>query len=273
MQDLSLWSPLLPPLWWEPIFFAWRGYGAFTSPRCLPAYTTQPWGGPQNVALRRRFFCFADRRSLSTAIIWSSRTISVPHRWPRTASPGDLLVTPPIAQTLISPALWPAFSEAFARNDLAWVRRTFLRTLWITMGPPWLYARLSPCRTVDHPYLGRPIRRSNPAAHGPDLPLGADCHFYEQHRHNPRRQRRYAPDGLDRSGIFALQSRPIDLLGAADRSAGLRPRHHRVLSRHPGGAQTWKGYQVLRGGMKFKSILRAPRFFRFVQAFSLGKCG
>jgi O-antigen/teichoic acid export membrane protein len=39
-----------------------------------------------------------------------------------------------IAQTLITPALWPALSEAFARGDLAWVRRTFRHTLWITMG-------------------------------------------------------------------------------------------------------------------------------------------
>jgi O-antigen/teichoic acid export membrane protein len=38
-----------------------------------------------------------------------------------------------VAQTMISPALWPAFSEAFARGDLAWVRRTFRRTMWVTM--------------------------------------------------------------------------------------------------------------------------------------------
>jgi O-antigen/teichoic acid export membrane protein len=38
-----------------------------------------------------------------------------------------------VAQTLISPALWPAFSEAFARGDLQWVRRTFRRTMRITM--------------------------------------------------------------------------------------------------------------------------------------------
>ena len=30
-----------------------------------------------------------------------------------------------VAQALISPSLWPAFSEAFARNDLDWIRRTF----------------------------------------------------------------------------------------------------------------------------------------------------
>jgi O-antigen/teichoic acid export membrane protein len=39
-----------------------------------------------------------------------------------------------IAQTLLTPALWPAFSEAFARDDMAWVRRTFRHVLWITMG-------------------------------------------------------------------------------------------------------------------------------------------
>lgn len=38
-----------------------------------------------------------------------------------------------VAQALIAPALWPAFSEAFARGDLAWVRRMFRRTMWATM--------------------------------------------------------------------------------------------------------------------------------------------
>jgi O-antigen/teichoic acid export membrane protein len=39
-----------------------------------------------------------------------------------------------VMQTLLTPALWPAFSEAFDRGDLAWIRRTFKHTLWITMG-------------------------------------------------------------------------------------------------------------------------------------------
>jgi len=39
-----------------------------------------------------------------------------------------------IFQTLLSPALWPAFTEAFERHDLPWVRITFRRTMWITMG-------------------------------------------------------------------------------------------------------------------------------------------
>jgi O-antigen/teichoic acid export membrane protein len=39
-----------------------------------------------------------------------------------------------IAQTLVAPALWPAFSEAFTRGDLPWVRQTFRRTMTLTMG-------------------------------------------------------------------------------------------------------------------------------------------
>ena len=38
-----------------------------------------------------------------------------------------------IAQTLITPALWPAFSEAFTRGDLPWIRQTFRRTMALTM--------------------------------------------------------------------------------------------------------------------------------------------
>ena len=39
-----------------------------------------------------------------------------------------------VLQTLLTPALWPAFSEAFEKGDLAWVRTTFRRTTWVTMG-------------------------------------------------------------------------------------------------------------------------------------------
>jgi len=38
-----------------------------------------------------------------------------------------------VAQTLLAPALWPAFSEAFARGDMTWVRRTFRRIMVLTM--------------------------------------------------------------------------------------------------------------------------------------------
>jgi O-antigen/teichoic acid export membrane protein len=38
-----------------------------------------------------------------------------------------------VAQTLVAPALWPAFSEAFTRGDLSWIRQTFRRTMTLTM--------------------------------------------------------------------------------------------------------------------------------------------
>jgi O-antigen/teichoic acid export membrane protein len=45
-----------------------------------------------------------------------------------------------VIQTLLIPALWPAFSEAFERGDMAWVRYTFRRTMWITMGTAFGFA-------------------------------------------------------------------------------------------------------------------------------------
>lgn len=39
-----------------------------------------------------------------------------------------------VVQALLTPALWPAFSEAFERGDLPWVRQAFRRTMWLTMG-------------------------------------------------------------------------------------------------------------------------------------------
>jgi len=39
-----------------------------------------------------------------------------------------------LVQTLISPVLWPAFAEAFARGDVAWVRQAFWRTMQVSMG-------------------------------------------------------------------------------------------------------------------------------------------
>ena len=35
---------------------------------------------------------------------------------------------------LIFPALWPAYSEAYAKGDLAWIRRAYARNRWITLG-------------------------------------------------------------------------------------------------------------------------------------------
>jgi O-antigen/teichoic acid export membrane protein len=39
-----------------------------------------------------------------------------------------------ILQMLITPALWPAYSEAFVRGDMVWIRKTFWRIFRLTMG-------------------------------------------------------------------------------------------------------------------------------------------
>lgn len=36
-------------------------------------------------------------------------------------------------QTLITPALWPAYAEAYARGDVAWVRKTYWRVMFATL--------------------------------------------------------------------------------------------------------------------------------------------
>jgi O-antigen/teichoic acid export membrane protein len=36
-------------------------------------------------------------------------------------------------QTLMTPALWPAYAEAYARGDIGWVRKTFWRVMFSTM--------------------------------------------------------------------------------------------------------------------------------------------
>ncbi len=39
-----------------------------------------------------------------------------------------------ILQTLMLPALWPAYAEAFVRGEMAWIRSTFRKTMFLTMG-------------------------------------------------------------------------------------------------------------------------------------------
>jgi O-antigen/teichoic acid export membrane protein len=47
-----------------------------------------------------------------------------------------------VIQALLIPALWPAFSEAFERGDMVWVRHAFRRTMWTTMGTAFGFAVL-----------------------------------------------------------------------------------------------------------------------------------
>lgn len=63
------------------------------------------------------------------------------------------------AQTLILPALWPAYSEAYAKGDLPWIRVTYNRVRWVTVA-----ALLVVCSTML--FAGREIIRiwAGPAA-------------------------------------------------------------------------------------------------------------
>ena len=63
------------------------------------------------------------------------------------------------AQTLILPALWPAYSEAYAKGDLPWIRLTYNRVRWISVA-----ALVAVCSTML--FAGREIIRvwAGPAA-------------------------------------------------------------------------------------------------------------
>jgi O-antigen/teichoic acid export membrane protein len=62
-------------------------------------------------------------------------------------------------QALIFPALWPAYSEAYAKRDLPWIRSTYSRVRWISVA-----ALVAVCSTIL--FAGRDIIRlwAGPAA-------------------------------------------------------------------------------------------------------------
>ena len=47
-----------------------------------------------------------------------------------------------VVQTLLTPALWPAFSEAFERGDFPWLRKAFRKTMALTMGTAFAFVLL-----------------------------------------------------------------------------------------------------------------------------------
>jgi O-antigen/teichoic acid export membrane protein len=63
------------------------------------------------------------------------------------------------AQSLILPAVWPAYSEAYAKRDLPWIRLTYNRVRWISVA-----ALVAVCSTML--FAGRNIIRvwAGPAA-------------------------------------------------------------------------------------------------------------
>ena len=74
------------------------------------------------------------------------------------------------AQTLILPALWPAYSEAYANRDLPWIRLTYNRVRWIS-----IVALIAVCSTIL--FAGRNIIRiwAGPAAVPSNLLIQLMC--------------------------------------------------------------------------------------------------
>ena len=117
-------------------------------------YFHKPWLLPQVVHLETA----AARRMMKTGseffvmqiaglIVFNSDNLVVTHYLgPAQVAPYSvawrLVGYSAVVQTLMIPSLWPAFSEAFARGDMAWVRRAFKRTLLITMGISFILATI-----------------------------------------------------------------------------------------------------------------------------------
>ncbi len=79
--------------------------------------------------------------------------------------PMRLFTIPQVVLNLVLPALWPAYGEALARGDVAWARRTMLRSLAVTAG-------LSAACALVLLVFARPLLRAwvGPAI-APSLPL------------------------------------------------------------------------------------------------------
>ncbi len=75
---------------------------------------------------------------LSALIIFSSDNLVISHflspaRVTPYAVTWRLVGYSTAVQTLITPALWPAYSEAYAKGHLAWIRSSYKRIRWLTV--------------------------------------------------------------------------------------------------------------------------------------------
>ena len=75
-----------------------------------------------------------------------------------------------VLQTALSPALWPAYSEAYARGDYGWVRKTFWRSGRVALG-------VTVAATLVLTLFGRPLIRwyVGPAAVPSEILIIAIC--------------------------------------------------------------------------------------------------
>ncbi|MFZ0662036.1 MAG: oligosaccharide flippase family protein [Acidobacteriaceae bacterium] len=75
---------------------------------------------------------------MANLIVWNSDNIVIAHfRGAAAVTPYSvtwkLVCYITALQTLAVPALWPAYSEAYVRGDLPWIRKTYRRVRWATV--------------------------------------------------------------------------------------------------------------------------------------------
>jgi O-antigen/teichoic acid export membrane protein len=108
-------------------------------------FSHMPWLLPSlskvHIATAKQMLSFGGMMfllQLSGLIVFNSDNLVIAHfMGPSQVTPYNvtwrLVGYAAILQTLLMPALWPAYSEAIVRGDAAWVRSTYRRTMWATM--------------------------------------------------------------------------------------------------------------------------------------------
>src|SRR5713101_1813341 len=88
------------------------------------------------LARQGSMFCFL---AVAIAVGYESDALVISHALgasavPQFALPDRILMLAPGAVSLVATSLWPAFAEAMARGDRAWVERTLKRSLALAVG-------------------------------------------------------------------------------------------------------------------------------------------
>lgn len=163
-----------------------------------PWFSLNPWLIRRNV-IRRIFHTGSQFFLIQIAglVVFNSDNLVISHYLsPAEVTPYNMIwrITSYviILQTLANPALWPAYSEAWARGDVPWIRKTYSRVRWITV------ACLVAGSAVLIPF-GRTIIRiwAGPAAVPSELLVCLRCLWV---------------------GVYAMSNNQSILLGAASRT-------------------------------------------------------
>ncbi len=108
-------------------------------------FSHMPWLLPNlskvHIATAKQMLSFGGMMfllQLSGLIVFNSDNLVIAHfMGPSQVTPYNvtwrLVGYAAILQTLLMPALWPAYSEAIVRGDATWVRSTYRQTMWATM--------------------------------------------------------------------------------------------------------------------------------------------